>query len=166
MPAAGVDAEFAAWLAAEGIVPAADADAGAGAIADVPRVRGLLVEAAREARAFNYAELLGLLGHRFTRPKMRALVRTLDAIDAAGAAVGEPGLAVLVVRASDGLPGQGWWIDAPTRRGHAGAWEGEAALAFVRAEQERAFRWHRGRAAGVPDSEPSADVGATVRRRS
>ena len=72
-----------------------------------------------------------------------ALCRTLDAIDAAGAAAGEPNLAVLVVREADGLPGQGWWTGGPLlREGYEGAWTGAQAAAFVRERQERAFaRW-------------------------
>ena len=127
------DGGLARWLEDEGAVPVAG---GAGAIADVGHVRALLVSAAMERRAFSYSELLDVLGHRFTRPKMRALCRTLDAIDLAGAAAGEPALAVLVVRESDGLPGQGWWIgrDAP-------AWQGVAARAYVDERQAAAFAY-------------------------
>ena len=70
----------------------------ASAIGDVARVRALLIAAARRGEALSYSDLLDRLGQRFTRPKMRALCRTLDAIDAAGSAAGEPDLAVLVVR--------------------------------------------------------------------
>ena len=113
------------------------------AIADLARVRALLIGAARRGTAISYSELLDELGHRFTRPKMRALCRTLDAIDATGAAAGEPDLAVLVVREADGLPGQGWWTGGPPKReGYAGQWTGPQATAFVRHLQERAFvRW-------------------------
>lgn len=131
----------AAWLEREGLV----AEAGPGAIADVGRVRALLVAAAARGEAVSYSALLRDLGHRFTRLKMRALCRTLDAIDRAGAAAGEPGLAVLVVRESDGLPGQGWWTDA-VARGHGGAWTGPEARAHVAALQAAAFRfWRAGR---------------------
>ena len=124
------------WLEDEGFAPATE---GAKAIADLPRVRALLLAAAGEARALSYSELLGALGHRFTRPKMRALCRTLDAVDAEGEARGEPGLAVLVVRESDGLPGQGWWIGAAERLAYAGAWTGAEAVALVREQQRRVF---------------------------
>jgi hypothetical protein len=124
---------LARWLEAEGIVPAA----GPGTIADAARVRALLIEAARAERSVSYSELLGQLGHRFTRPKMRALCRTLEAIDRAGRAAGEPELAVLVVREGDRLPGQGWWIgrapDTPTPA------EGPAARLFVHRLQAEAF---------------------------
>jgi hypothetical protein len=116
------------------------------AIADIPRVRALLVAAAREGRALSYSELLGLLGHRFTRPKMRALCKTLDAIDQAGEAAGEPELAVLVVRESDGLPGQGWWTGGRALMlAHDGAWEGPEARALVRTLQGQAFDYWRDR---------------------
>ena len=79
------------------------------AISDVPHVRAVLTAAARSRRAISYSELLDALGHRFSRPKMRAVCKTLDAIDEASRDAGEPELAVLVVRGVDGLPGQGWW---------------------------------------------------------
>ncbi len=123
-------------------MPPAPDESAAGAIADLARVRALLIDAARREAAISYSELLDQLDHRFTRPKMRALCRTLDAIDAAGAAAGEPDLAVLVVRESDGLPGQGWWTGGPLKReGYAGPWTGPQATAFVRGLQERAFQY-------------------------
>lgn len=127
------------WLATNGF----DAVEGPGAIADVAVVRALLLEAARAERALSYSEALLALGHRFTRPKMRALCRTLDAIDAAGAERGEPGLAVLVVRESDRLPGQGWWLGAAKRLEYEGLWTGPDAAALVRREQAGVFRYWR-----------------------
>jgi len=109
-------------------------------VSNVAQVRALLIDAAREHRAVSYSEILALLGHRFTRPLMRALCKTLDVIDDAAALNGEPELAVLVVRESDGLPGQGWWVSprgslAP----YEGPWEGPAARAFVEELQREAF---------------------------
>ncbi|QDZ07313.1 ribose-phosphate pyrophosphokinase [Sphingomonas panacisoli] len=109
-------------------------------IADVARVRALLVEAAREGRAMSYSELLGALGHRFTRPKMRAMCKTLDIIDEAAIVAGEPELAVLVVRESDRLPGQGWWGGARAFvLGYDGPWTGPRAAKLVREQQQVAF---------------------------
>ena len=110
------------------------------AIGDIALVRSHLIAAAREGLALSYSELLNLLGHRFTRPKMRALCKTLDRIDAEGAAAGEPELAVLVVRESDGLPGQGWWVG---RHDWDGLWTGDAATAYVRVIQRRVFAYWR-----------------------
>ena len=131
------DRTLSEWLEAEGIVPTQ----GPGAIADVARVRGVLIAAAREHRAISYSELLGELGHRFTRPKMRAVCKTLDVIDAEAAANGEPELAVLVVRESDRLPGQGWWTSVAAEKKYTGSWTGAEALAFVQSIQDLAFAY-------------------------
>jgi hypothetical protein len=139
--ASGFGDTLSEWLEAEGIVPVE----GPGGIADVARVRGLLIAAAKEGRALSYSELLGQLGHRFTRPRMRAVCKTLDVIDAEAEAAGEPELAVLVVRESDRLPGQGWWTGAG-ERGYTGAWTGTEAATFVRTVQQRAFDYWAKRA--------------------
>jgi hypothetical protein len=61
-------------------------------------------------------------------------------VDARAAARAQPELAVLVVRASDGLPGQGWWLG---RQDHQGPWQGPQAQAHVRQLQQAAFAyWH------------------------
>jgi hypothetical protein len=57
-------------------------------VSDVAAVRHALIAAAQAGEAVSYAGLLGDLGHRFTRPLMRALCKTLDMIDEAGAAAG------------------------------------------------------------------------------
>ena len=129
------------WLEAEGILPAE----GPGSIADTGRVRALLIAAARRGEAISYSQLLAELGHRFTRPKMRAVCKTLDAIDTRAAAAGEPELAVLVVRESDRLPGQGWWVGGAASRRYEGDWTGPEAEAFVRDIQQRAFDFWRAR---------------------
>ncbi|WP_246848271.1 MULTISPECIES: ribose-phosphate pyrophosphokinase [Sphingomonas] len=132
--------DLGSWLAANGFEPAE----GPGTIADAALVRTLLVAAARDGRSLSYSELLRALGHRFTRPKMRALCKTLDAIDTAGAQDGEPGLAVLVVRESDRLPGQGWWVGSAAR-GYAGSWDGPDAVAHIEERQRAAFAFWRRR---------------------
>jgi hypothetical protein len=76
---------------------------------------------------------------------MRALCKTLDAIDAAAGTAGEPELAVLVVRESDRLPGQGWWTATAAQRDYAGSWTGAEAATFVRAIQKQAFRYWKKR---------------------
>jgi hypothetical protein len=111
-------------------------------LADPEEVRAHLIAAAKGGAALSYGTLLEQLGYRFTRPKMRALCATLGAIDEEAAARGEPELAVLVVRQSDGLPGQGWWIAGGARsRGYDGPWEGPEAKRFVAAVQAETFAW-------------------------
>ncbi len=113
-----------------------------GAIPGVEEVEALLRAAARAGEAMSYAAVLEAFGYGFSRPKMRALCRVLDEVDARAKGRGEAVLAVLVVRQSDGLPGQGWWIG---REDHRGAWEGPEAAAYVRAVQGRAFGYWRER---------------------
>lgn len=110
------------------------------ALGDAPRIRVILTEAAREGRTVSYSELLGELGFRFTRPKMRAICRTLARVDELCATDGEPDLAVLVVRESDRLPGQGWWVGGTALLlGYDGPWEGAQAARFIREQQEAVF---------------------------
>ena len=113
-------------------------------LADVGEVRAHLIAAARARQALTYSELLGQLGYPFSRPRMRALCKTLAAIDRDAEALGEPEMAVLVVRQSDGLPGQGWWVGSAEQHGHRGSWEGPAAKALVKRLQGQAFDyWSR-----------------------
>ncbi len=112
----------------------------AGLLADPAEVRRLLIESAAAHRPITYSELLGALGHAFTRPKMRALCKVLAVIDDDAAERGEPGLAVLVVRQSDGLPGQGWWVGGIAMlHGYDGLWTGPEAARLVKKLQQQAF---------------------------
>ena len=111
-----------------------------GGLADPAEVRAHLIGAAAAGHALTYSELLGLLGYGFSRPRMRALCNTLGAVDDEAEALGEPELAVLVVRQSDGLPGQGWWVaGGGTAHGHDGPWDGTEAAALIRRLQQKAF---------------------------
>jgi hypothetical protein len=117
-----------------------------GGLADPAEVREHLVAAARAGVALTYAELLERLGYAFSRPKMRALCSILGTIDEEAEARGEPELAVLVVRQSDGIPGQGWWVAGGARsRGYTGPWEGPEARRFVGAVQAETFAYWRSR---------------------
>ena len=95
----------------------------AGLLADPVEVRRLLIESAVAGEPITYSELLNALGHAFTRPKMRAVCKVLGVVDDEAAERGEPELAVLVVRQSDGLPGQGWWVAGGAMlHGYDGLW--------------------------------------------
>ena len=113
----------------------------AGLLADPAEVRSILVASARAGQPISYSELLGLLGHDFSRPKMRALCKVLSFIDEEAAEQGEPEFAVLVVRQSDGLPGQGWWVGVAERYGYKGLWEGPNAARLIRKVQARTFEY-------------------------
>jgi len=111
-------------------------------IADPAEVRAHLIAAASAGTAITYSDLLGQLGYAFSRPKMRALCAVLGTVDEMAEAMGEPELAVLVVRQSDGLPGQGWWVaGGADKHGHAGDWKGPAARRLVDRLQAEAFHY-------------------------
>ena len=110
-------------------------------IADPVAVREHLLAAASAGHPLTYSDLLERLGHRFTRPKMRAVCKTLAAVDDAAEADGEPELAVLVVRQSDGLPGQGWWTGSWEKHRFTGDWTGPAARKLVERLQQQAFAY-------------------------
>jgi len=115
-------------------------------LTDPAEVRAHLVAAASAGVALTYAELLERLGYAFSRPKMRALCSILGTVDEEAEARGEPELAVLVVRQSDGIPGQGWWVAGGGRsRGYKGPWEGPEARRFVEAVQAETFAYWRSR---------------------
>jgi hypothetical protein len=116
-------------------------------LADPAEVRAHLVAAAKAGVALSYGELLEHLGYRFTRPKMRQLCAMLGEIDREAETRGEPELAVLVVRASDGIPGQGWWVasEGGATRGYCGPWEGPDAARFIASVQQLTFDYWRSR---------------------
>lgn len=118
--------------------PAADLSA----LHDVARIKKILENCAQEGRAISYSELLLTLGFRFTRPKMRAVCKTLDRIDMLTAQEGAPALAALVVREGDGLPGQGWWTG---RTDYQGQWTGSEAQAHIAELQSIVFAFWKGR---------------------
>ena len=109
-------------------------------LADREEVRAHLVAAAKAGVALTYGELLEHLGYRFSRPKMRALCAMLGDIDRDAEARGEPEFAVLVVRQSDGIPGQGWWVSGGGEsRGYRGLWVGPEAAQFIDSVQRETF---------------------------
>jgi hypothetical protein len=117
----------------------------AGLLADPAEVRAILIASAKARQAISYSEVLELLGHHFSRPKMRALCTVLAHVDDDAEARGEPELAVLVVRQSDGLPGQGWWVGGAKKHGYKGLWEGPTAARLIRKVQKQAFDYWAGR---------------------
>ncbi|HST35618.1 MAG TPA: ribose-phosphate pyrophosphokinase [Allosphingosinicella sp.] len=120
-------------------------------LADPAEIRAHLVGAAKAGTALTYAEVLERLGYHFSRPKMRQLCAVLGDVDREAEARDEPELAVLVVRQSDGIPGQGWWVAGGARsRGYEGPWEGPEAARFIRAVQGETFAYWQSKNGTVP----------------
>lgn len=120
------------------------------ALAEPEEVRAHLIGAAAAGSPITYSELLERLGYPFSRPRMRQLCVLLGEVDSIGEALGEPELAVLVVRQSDGLPGQGWWVGAAKQYGYAGPWEGPEARRFIVDLQAQSFAFWASRGGTVP----------------
>ncbi len=112
------------------------------ALMDIDAIEALLQDAARKRITYSYSELLLLLGISFTRPKMRALCKVLDAIDARGHGRSAPELAALVVREGDTLPGQGWWLG---RHDFVGEYESHAARKYLKDVQQLAYEYWQAR---------------------
>jgi hypothetical protein len=112
------------------------------ALMDAGTIETMLQDAAREERTISYSDLLMQLGISFTRPKMRALCKVLDAIDARAAERGEPELAAFVVREGDNIPGQGWWLG---RHDFVGEYESHAARKYLKEVQQLAIDYWQNR---------------------
>ncbi|WP_233992009.1 ribose-phosphate pyrophosphokinase [Porphyrobacter sp. AAP82] len=105
----------------------------------------MLLEAARTGNMLTYKEVIERLGFDFNTNLVGQLGRVLDRIDEHCRANVEPLLAVLVVRQSDELPGQGWWVTRAKAAGYQGEWTGPDALAHVKAQQQLAFDYWKNR---------------------
>jgi hypothetical protein len=112
-------------------------------LVDVDRLEALLIGAAREGRSLTYAEVLAHFGIRITPRRVYALCRDLGEVCAHNRARGEPELAVLVVRQSDRLPGEGFfhalWRDGQ----YDGPATGPEAGAYIREETAKVFSYWR-----------------------
>ena len=77
---------------------------------------------------------------------MRALCKVLGAVDDEAEERGEPELAVLVVRQSDGLPGQGWWVEGARRTATPACGKDPRRGRLIGKLQQQAFDYWAGRA--------------------
>ena len=103
---------------------------------DLARLERVLVQAAREGHAVTYGSVLYLFGLKVGSGTVGHLCRLLGTIDRERALRGEPELACLVVKQSDGEPGVGYFaIGDPIGE--------ESRRRLVRERQERAYAWAR-----------------------
>lgn len=101
-------------------------------------LEALLILKARNRSAISYGEVFAWFGRRFQRFEVGQLCAALEEVDSLQRGRSRPELASLVVRASDGIPGQGWWLSG-SRDAWDGLFVGPQAAAFVRRHQQRAF---------------------------
>ncbi len=113
---------------------------------DLDHLEAMLVGAARASEPLTYAQVMRGFGMGFERWRVRHLCAALDAVDELQRGKDRPELAVLVVRGSDGLPGQGWWLSKhPAQREWTGAFTGPEAELYVSRIQRELFDWWRNR---------------------
>ena len=114
---------------------------------DLDRLERVLIQAAREGRPVTYGQVLAFFGWKVTQVTVGALCRDLGRVAERRRGEGWPDLACLVVRKSDGLPGEGYFTSLRAEQSYAGPSTGPAAEAFVRARQRAARRWAEARPA-------------------
>ena len=121
-------------------------------LVDVDQLEKLLIAAACARRSLTYAEVLAHFDLRITPRRVYALCRDLGAVCERNRARGEPELAVLVVRKSDRLPGEGFFHSFWRDGAYDGPATGPAAATFIRRETERVFAHWALRSAAVSGS--------------
>lgn len=104
----------------------------------VDELEALLILKAANGQPISYCEVFTWFGHRFQRFQVGHLCAALTEVDRRQILQQQPELASLVVRQSDGLPGQGWWLSLEKGR-WKGQFTGPKAAAFVRRVQKQAF---------------------------
>jgi hypothetical protein len=100
-------------------------------LVDVDRLEALLLEAARGRRSLTYAEVLAHFGIKITPRRVYGLCRDLGTVCERNRARAEPELAVLVVRKSDRLPGDGFFHTAWRDGSYEGPATGPRARAYI-----------------------------------
>lgn len=120
---------------------------------DLDRLERALVAAAREGRPATYGQLLAYFDRKVTRITVGALCRDLARVGRRREGQGWPDLACLVVRRSDGLPGEGYFASLRAEGSYDGPTTGPPAEALVRERQARARAW----ALGLPEDTPPED---------
>ena len=135
------------------------------ALFPIDELEALLILKASGAQAISYGDVFRWFGLPFQRFQVGQLCAALEEVDSRQRAQDRPGLASLVVRQSDGLPGQGWWLS----RDHddwQGLFTGPDAARFVKTHQQRCFDYW---ADQTPDPEghnsPGDEVAASAPAR-
>lgn len=108
----------------------------------VDELEALLILRAKSGQAISYGAVFEWFGLPFQRFQVGQLCAALTEVDRLQRGAGRPELAVLVVRQSDGIPGQGWWVEK-NQAEWAGPIVGPEAAAFVAGIQRRTFDFWR-----------------------
>ena len=133
---------------------------------DIDALEQLLVEAARDRRTVTYSEVLGHFNKRVTPIRVYALCRDLGSVSERNSERHEPELAVLVVRKTDRLPGEGFFHSAWKDGSYDGPATGPRARAYIDELTEIVFSYFgdgRCRASGPGEGGPEVNGQKRVR---
>ncbi|MEZ5823446.1 MAG: hypothetical protein R3C97_01490 [Geminicoccaceae bacterium] len=106
---------------------------------DIDRLENVLLGRALKRESVTYGELLAYFERRVTRITVSALCKDIGQVCRRVEDNGGPDLACLVVRKSDGLPGEGYFQSLRDEGSYDGPSTGPQAEAEVRSRQEKAF---------------------------
>jgi hypothetical protein len=109
---------------------------------DLERLERVLIQAARERRPTTYGQLLRYFERKVTRVTVGALCRDLGLVCLRVEERGGPDLAVLVVRKSDGLPGEGYFTALRRDGGYRGPSVGPQAARTIARRQAQVFAYY------------------------
>ncbi len=123
------------------------------AMVEIDALERLLLAAGSRGETLTYGAILRRFGRRVTPVTVAALCRDLGRVCRRVEARGGPDLACLVVRRSDGLPGEGHFAALREEGVYRGPGEGPLARRFLADRQRAAFAWCR-REAGAADWSP------------
>lgn len=115
---------------------------------DLDLLEHRLLAVALAGQSVTYGELLAFFERRVTPVTVRALCRDLGRVGDRIEAQGGPDLACLVVRASDRLPGAGYFQAMRAAGLYDGPDAGDEAVRFVEEAQARAQAYAQARAKG------------------
>lgn len=111
---------------------------------DIDELERLLIKAAAERRTLAYSDVLRHFGKRTTPIRVFALCRDLGEVSERNLQRGEPELAVLVVRKTDRLPGEGFFHGAWKDGHYDGPATGPKAEAYIGGLTETVFDYWQG----------------------
>lgn len=110
------------------------------ALFPIDELEALLILRARNESDISYGDVFAWFGLPFQRFQVGQLSAALGEVDSLQRGRGRPELAVLVVRQSDRIPGQGWWSSKNNEEWN-GPIAGPAARQFVEKLKRRAYTY-------------------------
>lgn len=106
----------------------------------VDELEALLILRARAGKDISYGEVFQWFGLPFQRFAVGHLSAALAEVDSLQRGRDRPDLAVLVVRQTDRIPGQGWWT-GKNGEPWTGPIEGPEARRFVESRKQLAYAY-------------------------